>query len=156
MLQNNNLFQTIVPFFTPWKMSENHRISDLFRGYRNGTLAWNVLMATTKFIKDSPKVWFIILLTFDRSSHPEVFLRKGVLKIWSKFSGEHPCRSVISIKLQRNFIEIALRHGCFPVNLQPIFRTLFLKNFSGRLILFQVTFFYLLWVVPQITPSYLV
>ena len=26
-----------------------------------------------------------------RSSHPEVFLRKVVLKICSKFTGEHPC-----------------------------------------------------------------
>ena len=31
-----------------------------------------------------------------RSSHSEVFLRKGVLKICSKFTGEHPCRSAIS------------------------------------------------------------
>ena len=31
-----------------------------------------------------------------RGSFPEVFLRKCVLK----FTGEHPCRSVISIKLQ--------------------------------------------------------
>ena len=29
-----------------------------------------------------------------RSSHPEVFLEKDVLKTWSKFTGEHPCRSV--------------------------------------------------------------
>ena len=27
----------------------------------------------------------------NRSSRPEMFLRKGVLKIWSKFTGEHPC-----------------------------------------------------------------
>ena len=27
-----------------------------------------------------------------RSSHPEVFLEKGVLKICSKFTGEHSCR----------------------------------------------------------------
>ena len=33
-------------------------------------------------------------------SGPEVFLRKGVLRICSKFTGEHLCRSVISIKLQ--------------------------------------------------------
>ena len=32
-----------------------------------------------------------------RSSHPEVFLQKGVLKICSKFTGEHPRRSAISI-----------------------------------------------------------
>ena len=38
-----------------------------------------------------------------RSSPPEVFLGKGLLKICSKFTGEHPCRSVISIKLQSKF-----------------------------------------------------
>ena len=35
-----------------------------------------------------------------RSSHAEVFLGKGVLKICSKLTGGHLCRSVISIKLQ--------------------------------------------------------
>ena len=34
-----------------------------------------------------------------RSSHPELFLRKGDLKMCSKVTGEHPCRSVISIKV---------------------------------------------------------
>ena len=33
-----------------------------------------------------------------------VLLRKGVLKICSKYTGEHPCRSVISIKLQSSFV----------------------------------------------------
>ena len=70
-----------------------------------------------------------------RSSHPEVFLRKGVLKICSKFTRERPCRSAISIKLQSNFIEITLRHRCSPVNLLHIFRTPFSKNTSGRLLL---------------------
>ena len=37
--------------------------------------------------------------------------------------------------LQSNFIEIALRHGCSPVNLLHIFRTPFPKNTSGRLLL---------------------
>ena len=46
-----------------------------------------------------------------RSSDPEVFLGKGVLKIFRKFTGEQQCRSVISIKLQINFIEVTLRHG---------------------------------------------
>ena len=40
-----------------------------------------------------------------------MLLRKGVVKTCSKFAGEHPCRSAISIK----------------------FRTPFLKNTSGRL-----------------------
>ena len=37
-----------------------------------------------------------------RSNRPEVFLGKSVLKICSKFTREHPCRSVISIKLLYN------------------------------------------------------
>ena len=36
-------------------------------------------------------------LSCQRSSRPEVFLRKGVLKICSKLTGENPCRSAISI-----------------------------------------------------------
>ena len=43
-----------------------------------------------------------------RSSHSEVFLGKGVLKICSKFTGEYPCQSAISIKLLCSFIEIVL------------------------------------------------
>ena len=64
-----------------------------------------------------------------------MFLRKGVLKICSKFTGGHSCRSVISIKLQSNFIEIILCHGCSPANLLHVFRTPFPKNTSGRLLL---------------------
>ena len=70
-----------------------------------------------------------------RSNHPEMFLRKGAPTICNKFTGEHPCRSVISIKLQSNLIEITLRHGCSPVNLLHIFRTPFPKNTSGWLLL---------------------
>ena len=69
------------------------------------------------------------------SSPPEVFLGQGVMKICSKVTGEHPCRSAISIKLQSNFIEIALRHGCSPVDLLHIFRTPFPKKISkGQLL----------------------
>ena len=80
-----------------------------------------------------------------RSSHPEVFHEKGVLKLCSKFTGEQPCRSVISIKLLCNFseitlrreccnfIEIALRHSCSPVNFLHIFRTPFPNDTSEGL-----------------------
>ena len=63
------------------------------------------------------------------------FLKKSFLKICCKFTEEHPCRSAISLKLLCNFIEIALRHGCSPVNLLHIFRTLFPRNTSGWLLL---------------------
>ena len=51
-----------------------------------------------------------------RSSRPEVFSGKGALKICSKFT-ESRCRSVISMNLHCNFIEITLRHGFPSVNL---------------------------------------
>ena len=75
-----------------------------------------------------------------RSSHPEVLLGKGALKLRRKYTGEHPCRSVISmnvisIKLLCNFTEITLRHGCSTVNLLHIFRTPFPKNTFGQLLL---------------------
>ena len=37
--------------------------------------------------------------------------------------------------LQNKFIEITLRHGCSPVNLLHIFRTPFIKNTFGWLLL---------------------
>ena len=70
-----------------------------------------------------------------RSSILEASLGKGVQKIGSKFTGEHPCRSAILIKLQSNFIEITLWHGCSPVNLLHIFKIPFPKNTSGGLLL---------------------
>ena len=73
--------------------------------------------------------------TYSKSSHPKVLLVKDVLKICSKFTGKHQCRSAISIKLQGKFIEITLWHGCSPVNLLQIFRTLFSKNTSEWLLL---------------------
>ena len=77
----------------------------------------------------------LIWIESHRSSYPEVFLWKSVLKICSKFTRENPCRNVISIKLLCNFIEIALRHGFSSVNLLHIFRTPFHKSTSGQLLL---------------------
>ena len=75
-----------------------------------------------------------LLIAKFRSSRPEVFLGKGVLKIRSKLTGEHPCRSAISIKLFCNLIKIAHRHGCSPANLLRIFRTPFPRKTSGWLL----------------------
>ena len=65
----------------------------------------------------------------------EVFLRKGVLKICSKFTGEYLFRSLISIKLLCNFIKITLQHGYSPVSLLHIFRAPFYKNTPWGLLL---------------------
>ena len=54
------------------------------------------------------------------------------MKIYSKFTREHPCRST---ELQGNFIEVARQHGCSPVNLLHIFTTPFSKSMSEGLLL---------------------
>ena len=66
---------------------------------------------------------------------PRGVLKKRCSDICSKFTGEVPCPSVISIKLQSNFIEIKLRHGCSPVNLLHIFRISFPRKTSEWLFL---------------------
>ena len=64
-----------------------------------------------------------IKFLISQSSHPEVFLENGVIKISGKFTEEHLCRSVISIKLLCDLLHI--------------FRTAFTKNTSGWLLLYQ-------------------
>ena len=62
-------------------------------------------------------------------------LRKDVLKLSSKFTGDHSCGSAISIKLKSNFVEDTSAR-VFSGNLPHIFRTPFPKNTFGRLLLF--------------------
>ena len=54
------------------------------------------------------------LFVLYRNSHPEMFLRKGVLKICSKYTGEHPYRSAISIKLPWKLVPLkySILHRC--------------------------------------------
>ena len=67
-----------------------------------------------------------------RSSNPEDFYEKGVLKICSKFTREPPCRNVISIKLFCNLLKSTWLFSC---KLLHIFTTSFTKNTSGWLLL---------------------
>ena len=74
-----------------------------------------------------------------RSSHPEVFLGKGVLKICCKFTGDLQICCIFSEHLflrtpkACNFIKKILWHRCFPLSFAKILRTTFLQNTSGRL-----------------------
>ena len=66
--------------------------------------------------------YFEIILI--RSSHPDLFLGKGVLKICNKFTGEHPCRSVISIKLLKWVFFLEQQNSCTLTTVQ---RFIFIK-----------------------------
>ena len=77
-------------------------------------------------------------ISLNRNSNPEVFLRKGVLELYSRFTGEHRYRSVISIKILCNFIEITLRHGWLLLtNLRNSNVILWSQHVSIIIILFQ-------------------
>ena len=85
-----------------------------------------------RFYKDTAKDFSLLLLkiTTKSTNFPlskkkktqkqpsRCVLRKrcseNMLQIYSKFTGERPCQSVISINLQRNFIKITLRHVILP------------------------------------------
>ena len=79
---------------------------------------------------------FIYLFIYLAVIHALVFppnislgkLRNIPPEICSSFTGEHPCWSVISIKLLFNFVEITLQYGCSPVNLLHIVRTPFIRT----------------------------
>ena len=61
--------------------------------------------------------------------------KKVFWKICSQFT-EHPCRNVILIELQSNFIVITFLYGCSPADLLHVFRTTFYKNNFREMLLF--------------------
>ena len=77
---------------------------------------------------------FLDFYTKGRSSRPEVFLKKCVLRNLAKFVGKYLCQISFSIKLQARpatLLKIRLWHRCFPVNFAKFLRTHFLQNTSG-------------------------
>ena len=98
-------------------------------------LLWETL---AHFQVISKKHAFVAVSRENRLISPKLYSHaeaKGICKIYSKLTREHPSLTVISIKLLCNFIEITLRHGYSPVTLQYIFRTSFPKNTSEGLLL---------------------
>ena len=66
----------------------------------------------------------MIFVGYYLSSRPVVFCNKGVLRIFSKFTGKHQCWSVFLIKLQAcSSFKMRLQHRCFPENFARFFRT---------------------------------
>ena len=123
MDNTKNRKRTVIWFNPPYSLNVSTNIDK------------NYLSLPCKLFNHHNIKFFYIFFPNFRSSHPEVFLGKSALKICSHFTGEHPCRSAISIKLYNSFIEIPLRHGCFPVNLLHIYRTPFSRKTSRWLLL---------------------
>ena len=111
-----------------WKAADASKFKTLFK---ISSLSTQLKKLRVHFAP-SPMVsmirWFqILLLLFKRvsecfqpidhnycilsSSHPKVFLGKGILKICSKFTGEHPCQSESSIQLLATLLKYHLSMG---------------------------------------------
>ena len=80
-----------------------------------------------------------VLVTTLRSSRPEVFCKKGVLRNFAKFTGKHLCQSLFFNKAAglrpTTLLKKRLWHRCFPVNFVKFLRTTFLQNSSKWLLL---------------------
>ena len=64
-----------------------------------------------------------------RSSRPEVFCKKGVLRNFAKFAGKHLCQSLFLNKVAgirpATILKKRFRHRYFPVNFVKFLRTPF-------------------------------
>ena len=73
---------------------------------------------------------------------PEVFLRKGVPRNFTKFTGKRCCQSLFFNQVagfrSTTLLKRRLWHRCFPVNFSKFLKTLFLHNASCRLLLNNV------------------
>ena len=62
----------------------------------------------------------------NRSSHPEMFSKKGVLKNFAKFTGKHLCQSLFVNKVPglrpATLSKMRLWQRCFPVNFVKFLR----------------------------------
>ena len=74
-----------------------------------------------------------------RSSCPEVFYKKGVLRNFAKFIGKHLCQSLFFNKVAglkpATLLKKRLWYMCFPVRFTKFLRTPFLQNTFWRLLL---------------------
>ena len=74
-----------------------------------------------------------------RSRHRRCSVKKGVLRNFEKFIGQHLCQSLLLEKSYRlrpaTLLKKRLGHRCCPMNFAKFLRTPFLQNISGRLLL---------------------
>ena len=75
-----------------------------------------------------------LFCAFQKQPSRDIYRKRGS-ENKQQFYRKTPIAEVISIKLLSYFTEIALRHGCFPVNVLHIFRTSFPENTTGWLLL---------------------
>ena len=81
----------------------------------------------------------------NRSSRPEVFWKKGVVRNFAKFTGKHLCQSLFLNKVA-GLLKKRLWHRYFPVNFVKFARTPFLTKHLGWLLL-DVSYAYYIFIL---------
>ena len=94
-----------------------------------------------------------MVIGFTEAAHQRCSSENVLWKYVANLQEKNPFESVISIKLQSNLIEIALRDGSSPVNLLHIFKTTFPRNTSGWLLLDLVKIILMLCFLLIITST---
>ena len=105
-------------------------------------------MYTGHFQAMNPTVWFKCNPKFNgqifitlRNSHQMYSIKKLVLKNVAKFNGKHLCQSLFLNKVAglrpATLLKKRLWYRCFPVNFAELLSTTFMRNTSGRLLLYS-------------------
>ena len=82
------------------------------------------------YVKEGLREWHIKIKHWGlRSSRPEVFCKKVVLRNFTKWKGKHVCQSLFFNKVAglrpANLLKKRLWHRCFPVKFCEIFKNTF-------------------------------
>ena len=112
-------------------------------------LTSNILWNTRTTTKD---IFYIVILF--RSSRPEVFCKKGVLRNFTKFSGKHLCQNLFFNKVAglrpATLLKKNLWHSCFPVNFAKFLRTAFLtEHLRVAVYVYFMTFMFILYLCTR-------
>ena len=83
-------------------------------------------------LKATKRFYLLYYPWLSRSSLPEVFCKKGVLRNFAKLAGKHLCQSLFFNKVAglsfATLLKERLWHWFFPVNFAKVVRTPFLKE----------------------------
>ena len=78
-----------------------------------------------------------------KSSRPEMFCKKGILRIFAKITGKHLCQSLLINKVvalrPATLSKKRLLHRCFPVNFAKLLGTPFVTENLRWLLLHHAT-----------------
>ena len=120
----------------------------------------NFIFCAVKKFLTLPQVTLMLLRIFGstvltvsfkifRSSHPEVFCKKGVVKNFAKFTGKHLCWSLFLNKVTgfktATLLKERIQHKCFPVNFSKLLTVAFFTEqhwwvLLDRLLIVTITF----------------